>query len=211
MRSSPAGTVGGHRRIWVVAVLVAVLFSLLGTPRPAWAHNALIETSPGDGTSVATPPAKVVLTFNEPAIATGTKMIVTGPDGSATAGDPELVDNTVEQDLQQELPAGSYRVEWRVTSADGHPINGAFTFRVRKGSVTTPSASPSVSPSPSAPSSPSGTPSAATATATASSATKPPLPDVPDGESGRGSGWLWLLAIIPVGLAATLAWRYNRR
>ena len=87
-----------------------------------------------------------MLTFNEPAIATGTKVLVTGPDGSATSGDPALVDNTVRQPLRPQLPAGEYTVEWRVTSADGHPVNGTFTFGVRSGSQAPSSPPPSPSP-----------------------------------------------------------------
>lgn len=194
----------------VTALLVAVAFTLLGTPRAAWAHNGLIDTSPGDGKTVATPPKRVVLTFNEPAIATGTKVIVTGPAGSATDGDPQLVDNTVGQDLQRELPAGKYTVEWRVTSADGHPINGEFTFSVRKGTVTEKSASPSA-PRATPSSGPTGPAASATATVTPSPTAATPLPDVADGEPGGGPGWLWLLVAVPVGLAAALGWRFSRR
>ena len=86
----------GQRTLWIVALLAAVLFTVLGTPPAAWAHNALVSTSPGDGKTVAKPPTSIVLTFNEPAIKTGTKVLVTGPDGSVTKGDPELVDTTVE-------------------------------------------------------------------------------------------------------------------
>ena len=151
-------TVLGQRKLWVVALLAAVLFTVLGTPPAAWAHNALVSTSPGDGKTVAKPPTSIVLTFNEPAIKTGTKVLVTGPDGSVTKGDPQLVDTTVEQGLLPELSAGEYTVEWRVTSADGHPINGEFSFAVRTGSAgtSTPTPVPTTeatgSPSPPAPS-----------------------------------------------------------
>ena len=37
----------------------------------------------------------VILTFNEPAIALGTQLAVTGPSGLVSSGDPRLVDNTV--------------------------------------------------------------------------------------------------------------------
>ena len=135
-------TVLGQRKLWTIALLVAVVFTVLGTPQAAWAHNALVSTSPGDGKTVTEPPSSIVLTFNEPAIATGTKVLVTGPDGSVAAGDPQLVDTTVEQTLLPELSAGEYTVEWRVTSADGHPINGEFSFTVRTGSVGKSTATP---------------------------------------------------------------------
>lgn len=181
--TSPAGGSVGGRRIWVTALIAAVLFTLYGTPA-AWAHNALLDTTPADGARVKVAPAKVVLTFNEPAIATGTKVIVTGPAGPATVGDPVLIDNTVQQELTSGLPAGDYTVEWRVTSADGHPINGSFSFRASADSAgdlpttASPSAAPSVTR---------------------------------DEESGQGSGWLWWFAVVPIGLAVVLGWRFSRR
>lgn len=187
----------GSRRVWVVAVLVAVLFTLLGTPRPAEAHNALVGTTPTDGATVAEPPAAVVLTFNEPAIATGTKVLVTGPDGSAASGAPKLVDTTVQQELLPGLAAGEYTVEWRVTSADGHPVNGTFSFQVRSGASST-GASEAGKSTPATPV-PEHTDSASPSSAGAGDASSGP------------SGWLWLLVLIPVALAAVLGWRFSRR
>jgi methionine-rich copper-binding protein CopC len=202
------------RRIRLVALLlVAAVFTVPGVPQQAWAHNALISSSPAGGTTVAKPPATVVLTFNEPAIATGTKVLVTGPDGSATRGDPDLVDTTVRQGLTADLPAGEYTVQWRVTSADGHPINGTFSFRVRAGtsaekSTGTPSvkpaATPTATPSATPTATPSATPSATPATPTATPSTA--------SQTGTGTsfGWLWLLAILALGLALVLGWRFSR-
>lgn len=201
----------GRGRLWAVAVVVAVLFTLLGTPQLAFAHNALVSTTPGDGKTVADPPSSVVLTFNEPAIATGTKVLVTGPDGaSVTSGDPKLVDTTVEQDLESQLPTGKYEVEWRVTSADGHPINGRFTFIVRAAATeasTSPSVASTASPSSTrAPASPSA-PAATDLPTTVASPAGPPA----DPPGASPSGWWWLLAVVPVGLAAVLGYRFSRR
>ncbi len=96
---------------------------------PAAAHNTLISTDPADGSTVPTAPDAVTLTFNEPAIALGTQIQVTGPDGSElAAGEPQLADTSVVQPLVDDRPAGAYQVVWRVTSADGHPIEGEFSF-----------------------------------------------------------------------------------
>lgn len=195
----------GQRRLWVVAVLTAVVFTVLGIPQTAWAHNGLVSTSPGDGTTVSEPPESIVLTFTEPAIKTGTKVLVTGPDGAVAAGAPELIDNTVEQALQPELPAGEYTVEWRVTSADGHPINGEFSFRVRTGSVATPTPAPTTGSTGSP--TPSQTASASDLPTTVATPSAQPV----DQDPGPRSGWWWLLAVVPIGLAAVLGWRFNRR
>jgi methionine-rich copper-binding protein CopC len=114
-----------------LAVLLGSAAVLVVFAAPASAHNALVSTTPGDGAAVARTPATVVLTFNEPAIALGTEVVVTGPAGPVQRGPARLVDNTVSQDLQGGAAAGTYQVAWRVTSADGHPVSGTFTFTAR--------------------------------------------------------------------------------
>jgi methionine-rich copper-binding protein CopC len=128
------------------AAVLAVAGLVIGAS-PAWAHNVLKSSNPTDGESVARTPSSVVLTFDEPAIALGTKLVVTGPEGPAQIGTPRLVDKTVTQDLQPRAPAGAYTVDWRVTSADGHPISGSFTFTAKAAGV--PSTAPSFAPQPS--------------------------------------------------------------
>ena len=118
----------------LTATLAAAVLATVGlaiAASPAWAHNVLKSTSPEDKATVAHTPSSVVLTFDEPAIAIGTKLVVTGPTGLVQVGAPQLVDNTVTQDLRPGAPAGAYTVEWRITSTDGHPISGVFTFTAK--------------------------------------------------------------------------------
>ena len=128
-----------------VALLAAGLLLTLVTAAPASAHNRLVGTDPADGGTLARTPSAVVLTFDEPAVGLGTQVAVTGPDGAASTGPAELVDATVRQPLVPGAPAGAYTVAWRVTSADGHPITGRFTFTAQApgaGEYTGPAAPP---------------------------------------------------------------------
>ena len=154
-----------------LATAVLAIAGLVIGANPASAHNVLKSSSPADGKKVARTPSSVVLTFDEPAIAIGTKLVITGPEGPVQIGKPSLVDNTVTQDLQPGSPAGAYTVDWRVTSADGHPISGSFTFMAE--AAGGPSTAPSLAPQPSP-------------AATAPTATTAP--------TARGSSGLWLVA-----------------
>jgi hypothetical protein len=89
-------------------------------------------------------PTQVRLTFDRPAQALGTALEVLGPDGNdLSVGAPRLVDNTVGETIAANAPAGVYTVRWRVTSADGHPVTGTFTFHASAaGGNPTASASP---------------------------------------------------------------------
>nr|WP_247602115.1 copper resistance CopC family protein [Cellulomonas denverensis] len=89
----------------------------------------MVSSDPADGSTVATAPEQITLVFNEPAQELGSELVVTAPDGRAVGDGPvQLADTSVIQPLTGDLPAGTYTVSWRVTSADGHPIDGTLTF-----------------------------------------------------------------------------------
>ena len=111
----------------LVALVAALALTVAGAG-PAAAHNRLVSSDPSDGASLPRTPDAVVLTFQEPAMSLGTQVLVTGPDGGAADGPVELVDASVRQPLLAGAPAGTYTVDWRVTSADGHPITGRLAF-----------------------------------------------------------------------------------
>jgi methionine-rich copper-binding protein CopC len=113
---------------------------------PASAHNTLISTNPADQVTVQSAPQAVVLTFDEPAIAMGTQVVVRGPSGQVQQGQPRLVDNTIIVDLKPGAPAGAYTVAWQVTSADGHPVSGTFSFTAKTAAATQPPSNPQTSP-----------------------------------------------------------------
>lgn len=115
------------RRAGALAALVLLLTALGASP--AAAHNTLRSSDPADGATVTTAPPQVTLTFDQEALDLGTQVVVTGPDGVVVSDGPaQLVDTSVVQPLAATLPAGGYTVEWRVTSADGHPLSGALAF-----------------------------------------------------------------------------------
>lgn len=117
-------------RLLVVAALLAVLavLAVAGAPS-AQAHNTLRSSDPADGATVPFAPDHVTLTFDEDAVAIGTQVVVTSPDGTVVSeGDAVLDAGTVTQAVTGDRPAGTYTVTWRVTSADGHPVSGELTF-----------------------------------------------------------------------------------
>jgi methionine-rich copper-binding protein CopC len=139
----------------VLAVLACAVVAVGLGAAPAAAHDEIVGTTPADGSTVETAPDEVVLTFAEPAAALGTQVVVTGPDAvTVSQGDVRLVGTTVVQPLVGTRPAGAYRVDWRVTSVDGHPVTGTFTFTaagplpapIASTPPTSPTAAPAASP-----------------------------------------------------------------
>lgn len=112
--------------------LPLVLFSSV----PALAHANLQGSSPPAGGELSAAPEQVRLRFNEPVEAEFSPIEVRDQDGARVDEDDARVDpqdtRVVIVDLE-ELPEGSYRVEWRVTSLDGHVVEGWYGFAVTAG------------------------------------------------------------------------------
>jgi methionine-rich copper-binding protein CopC len=129
-------------RRFLALVLLAVGFALAGAPA-ASAHDVLESTSPADRTTVDRLPQSVTLTFSDDPIALGTQVLVKGPGGNVAQGNPTIEGRVVHQQLSPQAPAGDYVVTYRVTSSDGHPISGTFSFHATvglDGSTATPGA-----------------------------------------------------------------------
>ena len=95
--------------------------------------------------------------FSEEVEASLGRIRLVAPDGNVTtlksAGDPHDVSALIAP-ITSPLGAGVYRVEWRIVSEDGHPIDGTYRFTVatsgdtvRAPVIATPSA-PRVAPEP---------------------------------------------------------------
>jgi copper transport protein len=117
------------RALLASAIALAVL---LAGAAPAAAHANLEGTEPSSGAQLDSPPDQVVLRFNEPVEASlGAIRVYDSDADRVDDGSVHKPDgDTVALDLGDDLSDGSYVVTWRVTSADAHPIHGAFTFQV---------------------------------------------------------------------------------
>lgn len=127
-----------------VLTLVAALFTLfaliLGGAAPAFAHTGLSGSDPADGAVLTTAPQQVTLTFTESVSFSGDSLRVLSPDNERVNPGPahhaDGQGNTARVELSDKLPQGTYTVAWRVVSADGHPISGAFVFSLGRPSET---------------------------------------------------------------------------
>lgn len=127
-----------------MSIRAALLLAILGvamtvTAGTASAHAARVSADPADNASVSSGPARVSATFNEDLQTTFAAMTVVGPDGNMwAAGDPQVHNSVVSVGVRPLGPVGSYTVNYRVTSADGHVVAGAWSFRLTAPGTGTP-------------------------------------------------------------------------
>jgi copper resistance protein C len=110
----------------------------------AAAHATRIATDPVADAELTQSPQKVSATFNEKLQTQFAAMTVVGPDGNLwSTGDPQLNGAIISVGVRPLGPTGTYTVNYRVTSADGHVVSGSWAFRLTVAGTGTPGPSAS--------------------------------------------------------------------
>ena len=114
-------------RLTVAGLLAAASLSL---PCAVHAHAFLDHASPKVGSSGPSPP-DVTLTFTEGVEPAFSKIEVLDADAKPIGvGALEHPDATTLRVSLPRLPAGKYKVKWKVVSVDTHDTEGTFQFSV---------------------------------------------------------------------------------
>jgi methionine-rich copper-binding protein CopC len=110
----------------------------------ASAHATRVATDPVENTELSQSPQKVSAVFNEALQPQFAAMTVVGPDGNLwSTGDPKVDGAVISVGVRPLGPSGTYTVNYRVTSADGHVVSGAWSFRLTVTGTGTPGPSAS--------------------------------------------------------------------
>jgi methionine-rich copper-binding protein CopC len=112
----------------VGVLLAAMLFAATGI---AAAHAVLVSTDPAKDAELTAGPGRVSATFNEQLQTTFAAMTVVGPDkGLWSTGEAQVQGPVVSVAVRPLGAAGTYTVNYRVTSADGHVVAGSWSFQL---------------------------------------------------------------------------------
>lgn len=109
-------------------IAVAVLALLSGTI--AHAHAFLDRASPLVGSTVATAPHEVSLTFTQSLEPAFSSVTVTDASGALVSQGKARISGTTMRVGLKALGPGSYKVHWRALSVDTHTTEGTFSFQV---------------------------------------------------------------------------------
>lgn len=202
----PLGRAGARvaAAVWRALALAAALGWLALSGAPALAHAVLLQSDPPAGAALDEAPGRVTLRFNEPVEVPFNPLAVHDQQGRRVdrgnarldPGDPRVL----VVDLPP-LPAGFYTVTYRVTSADGHPVTGAYGFRVGTAAASAPGeGGPAAAPG----AAPAAAPGAAPGGAVPSGPGVPPLPPAAGLAHGLAQGAAAALAGLPAFVA--LVW-----
>ena len=118
------------KRGWIIAL---GLIAMIGLTGQAEAHGKLKQASPAADSTVKAAPGEVIITFTEALEPKFSKIEVQDSKGQrvdqgaaqAVPGEPTRLAVALKP-----LPAGTYRVTWRVVSVDTHRSEGSYQFIV---------------------------------------------------------------------------------
>lgn len=121
-----------RRSLRVIASLAFVAAALGGQAQPVFAHAGLEASTPSANSVLEESPTEIVLDFDEAVEADLASIsLFDGNSAAIELGAPAAgADDTVVRAPVPALDDGVYAVIWRVTSTDGHVIDGAFSFQV---------------------------------------------------------------------------------
>jgi copper resistance protein C len=133
-----------NRFVAMLVLVISLAMAAMAGAGVASAHATRIATDPVDNAALAQGPQTVSATFNEKLQHQFAAMTVVGPDGNLwSSGDPKVDGAIVTVGVRPLGPAGTYTVNYRVTSADGHVVSGSWSFRLTVAGTGTPGPSAS--------------------------------------------------------------------
>ena len=148
-QTAPAGTLGSlrYRGLFYITteyklsimkrILVSAIAILLMTSPMAQAHSRVVSSNPAAGSTITKMPSAISLTANEELVKLNGKEIskisLIAPDKSAIklgaiAANKLTISAPI---LQKSFKSGTYTINYRIISADGHPVSGNFTFTLK--------------------------------------------------------------------------------
>jgi methionine-rich copper-binding protein CopC len=121
-----------------ILVLVVILLGL-NVPL-AIAHSELVSSNPSASANIQQLPEQIELEFNEELLnlGSGNSVSIISPSGEDLGmGETSTEGTRITRLLNSAPESGTFEVKYRVVSADGHVLNGNYTFNITEAVVTT--------------------------------------------------------------------------
>ncbi|KRF51483.1 hypothetical protein ASG97_06170 [Bacillus sp. Soil745] len=113
------------KKVPLLLLLLFILFS-----KQALAHTSLEDSTPKDGEVITEPIQELTLIFATK-VEQNSRISVSNSNGEPVKlGNFVIEEEEMWANFLQPLKNGNYKVDWKIIGADGHPIEGTFSFSV---------------------------------------------------------------------------------
>lgn len=110
-------------------IIVLFVLAIFALPTIGQAHTTLSSSTPAEDSVVTETLEEVVLTFGT-VIEQGSAMTLESEGKTYEFNDLSLSNEVMTGTLNEELPNGSYTIQWKIIGVDGHPIEGEVPFEL---------------------------------------------------------------------------------
>ncbi|WP_425388069.1 copper resistance CopC/CopD family protein [Ectobacillus panaciterrae] len=117
--------------LWMLMVYVLIIL----VPTFASAHAYIIKATPMENEILAKAPSVISIEFDEEIQSSGfDSLIVIDASGKRVDLKNTHINKKkpkiIETGVQKNIPKGTYSIQWKVISADGHPVQGVIPFSI---------------------------------------------------------------------------------
>lgn len=117
-------------------ILLICLAALWLLPSVAFAHSKLENAVPGQDATITVSPERIELTFNTKIENLSNFKIVNAAGEELEKEKVEVEGMTMSGAVPAPLPNGIYTVKWAIIGADGHSVEGDYSFTVEAPAAT---------------------------------------------------------------------------
>ncbi|UQD50960.1 copper resistance protein [Bacillus methanolicus] len=123
---------GSFRKLGLWAFIIFLVIALF--PVITYAHAYIVKSSPMENQTLSKPPSVVSIQFNEfiqPDFYSLSVMDASGKRVDLKNAHINKQNHAIlEAGIKKNLPNGTYSMQWKIISSDGHPVQGVIPFRI---------------------------------------------------------------------------------
>jgi copper resistance protein C len=119
-------------------IICSTLILLFAFTTTVSAHTGLTSSSPAGEEDITEDVYEIVLEFNSKIESTSTVKVFDESKEEIIISNTQVSDNVMTGSLMSPLDNGTYTVEWKIIGADGHPIQGTYSFMVSQDELEEP-------------------------------------------------------------------------
>ncbi|UKS25193.1 copper resistance protein CopC [Paenibacillus sp. HWE-109] len=199
---------GNKLFIKLLMISVLLLSLTMMVSRNAFAHTGLESSNPKAGIEVTDELKEITLTFEGKLENLSTFKLFDTNKQEVKLANVTLKEKVMTRQLNQPLANGSYEVQWTIVGEDGHPIQGKYSFSVKRAEVKQPQTELIVTPMPSVSVQPSNSPSPSNAPTTKEESQPEPAKAKP--ASNNYLIWVGIGAVMIIALVALMIARRKK-
>ncbi|MFS0577275.1 copper resistance CopC family protein [Sporosarcina sp. 179-K 3D1 HS] len=111
-------------------IIMMTILLLIISANAVSAHTSLTSSAPANGEIIAEDVHEIVLEFDTKIEKTSTVKVFNENNEEIIVSNTQVNDNVMTGGFMSPLGDGTYTVDWKIIGADGHPIQGTYSFMV---------------------------------------------------------------------------------